>query len=233
MTDAVLPLALFVMGLASGAHCLGMCGGIVGAFASPRPLLSKEALWKRQLAFNGGRIATYGLAGLVAGAIGGAGAYLTGALPLQTALYVVANVLLVCVGLQLAGLWTPLRWMEYAGTPLWRLAQPFAARFAAGGNAWLAGMAWGWLPCGLVYGALAASVFAGSPLRGALAMLAFGLGTLPWLLAAGMLAQRLRLWTARPALRRAAGAFLLGFGAWGLSHASGLPESVRQAWLCF
>jgi uncharacterized protein len=224
VTDAVLPLALFVLGLASGAHCLGMCGGIVTAFASPRVLVRKEDLWKRQFAFNGGRLTSYALAGFAAGAFGSAGAWVAGALPLQTALYVLANVLLVCIGLHLAGLWTPLRWMENTGTPLWRLVQPLAARFAAGGNAWLAGMAWGWLPCGLVYSALAAAVFAGSPLRGTLAMLAFGLGTLPWLLAAGMLAQRLRLWTSRPAIRITAGSVVATFGAAGLAHAGSIQS---------
>lgn len=225
------------MGLASGVHCLGMCGGIVTAFAArPQAMVPARDLWKRQAAFNGGRIATYSLAGLLAGSLGSAGAWIAGAQPLQSVLFVLTNVLLVCVGLELAGLRTPVRWIEALGLPLWRRIQPLAARLlpARGlAGSFAAGAAWGWIPCGLVYGALAAAVFAGSPARGALAMLAFGLGTLPWLLTAGVLAQRLRLWTARPALRRAAGVFLLGFGTWGLSHASGLPESVRHAWLCF
>jgi sulfite exporter TauE/SafE len=77
----------------------------------------------------------------------------------------------------------------------------------------------GWLPCGLVYGALTAAAFAGSPAGGAAAMLAFGLGTLPWLLAVGVGAARLRAWMGRRAVRLAAGGTVLGFGAFGLARA--------------
>jgi hypothetical protein len=222
--DFALPLALFTMGLASGVHCLGMCGGIVTAFASPQVLVWKEEFWKRQLAFNGGRITSYALAGLAAGGLGSAGAWVAGALPLQTALFVLANALLICVGLQLAGFGNPLRWMESLGLPLWRRLQPVAARLSARGNPYLAGLAWGWLPCGLVYGALAAAVLAGHPVRGAAAMLAFGLGTLPWLFAAGLAARRLRLWTSRPAIRIAAGSIVAAFGAVGLAHAGSIQS---------
>jgi sulfite exporter TauE/SafE len=78
----------------------------------------------------------------------------------------------------------------------------------------------------MVYLALGAAAFAGSPLRGALGMLAFGLGTLPFLLAAGWLASRLRPW------RRTAGALLLGYGAFGLAHAGGLADGIRRGLLC-
>ena len=91
-----------------------------------------------------------------------------------------------------------------------------------------AGLAWGWLPCAMVYAALAAAAFSGGAAGGALAMLAFGLGTLPFLLGAGWLASRLRSW------RRAAGAAVLGFGVYGLAHANAeaLGEGIRRALLC-
>jgi sulfite exporter TauE/SafE len=136
----------------------------------------------------------------------------------------VVNLLLICAGLHLAGVASPLRWIERAGLPVWRRVQPHAARLGAGRHAWLAGMAWGWLPCGLVYGALAAAIFAGSPLQGALAMLAFGLGTLPWLLSAGLAAQRLRLWTARRPIRLTAGAAVIAAGFAGLAQAVPLQD---------
>jgi sulfite exporter TauE/SafE len=81
------------------------------------------------------------------------------------------------------------------------------------------GLLWGWLPCGLVYGALVAAAFAGSAEAGAAAMAAFGLGTLPWLLAAGVAAARVRDFLRLSAVRLAAGGAVLGFGAWGLAHA--------------
>jgi sulfite exporter TauE/SafE len=50
-------------------------------------------------------------------------------------------------------------------------------------------------------------------------MAAFGLGTVPWLLAAGVAAARSRSWMSRRAVRLGVGGTVLGFGAWGLAHA--------------
>ncbi len=86
---------------------------------------------------------------------------------------------------------------------------------------------WGWLPCGLVYGALATAAAAGSPASGAAAMASFGLGTL------ALAARRRR--ASRCAFAPGAsslGSLVLAFGAWGLARASGLPETLRQTILC-
>lgn len=212
--DLALPLALAAMGLASGLHCLGMCGGIVTAFSTRQPLLPAKRLFPRQLTFNLGRIASYSLAGLIIGATGVA----VGRSP---ALYIVANVLVILAGLQLAGVRSPMLWLERLGAPLWRKLQPSASRLFQETSLWkafLAGAVWGWLPCGLVYGALAAAALAGSPVKGAIAMAAFGLGTLPWLLVAGVAAARVRGATSGPVFRVAAGSVVAGLGAWGLVH---------------
>ena len=208
--------AMAALGLASGLHCVGMCGGIVTAFSARR-----GPQWMHTVIFNLGRISSYALAGAGAGALGSLSWYATGG---QSALYVLANVVLIFVGLHLAGLRSPMRWLERLGAPLWRRVQPLAARLMQVrtlGGAYRAGLAWGWLPCGLVYGALAASAFAGSPAGGAAGMVAFGLGTLPWLFAAGVAAARLRAWMSRRAVRLGVGGTVLGFGAWGLAHAAG------------
>jgi sulfite exporter TauE/SafE len=235
-----LPLAVLAAGFASGVHCIGMCGGIVGAFSARRALASgapglAKAEWLRQLVFNAGRITSYAAAGAFVGGVGGVGVWVAGALPAQTALFVVANVMLVLMGLSLAGVGRGLVRLEALGAPVWRSVQPLAARLLPADTlpqSFAAGALWGWLPCGLVYGALAAAAFAGSPGRGALVMLAFGLGTLPNLLAAGLAAARLRAWTARRAVRIAAGLLVLGFGVSGLAHASGLAEGIRRGLLC-
>jgi sulfite exporter TauE/SafE len=232
--------ALFVAGLVSGVHCIGMCGGIVTAFGTQpmirlHPERAPRADIARQLAFNAGRLATYASLGAVAGLAGGVFAWIGGALPAQTLLYVLANLMLVLAGLYLAGLATPLARLEALALPLWRRLQPTAARLFAASTlprAFGAGLAWGVLPCGLVYGALAAAAFAGSAAGGAATMLAFGLGTLPTLFAAGMAAARLRRELARPRARLLAGAILLGFGAFGLAHAGGLADQVRRGLLC-
>jgi sulfite exporter TauE/SafE len=208
--DYALPLALLGMGLASGVHCLGMCGGIVTAFSLRQRILPKGKIFLRQMGFNAGRIASYAIAGAAAGATG---ALFHG----STALFVAVNVLLIFVGLHLVGVRTPMLWLERLGAPLWRRVQPLAAR-AFNANAFAGGMLWGLIPCGLVYGALGGAALAGGPARGALAMAAFGLGTLPWLLAAGVAAARLRSWIHRRPVRAATGSLVIAYGAWGLAH---------------
>jgi len=227
--DTGIPLALLLLGLASGAHCVGMCGGIVTAFSAPQPLMPARRLWRAQLAFNAGRISSYAAAGAAAGLIG-AGAYAIAAAPAQAFLHTLASLMLVLIGLYLAGFSGAAAWLERIGAPLWRLLQPLAVRLRA--HSFAAGAVWGWLPCGLVYGALATAAATADPARGATAMLAFGLGTLPWLLAAGMAATRLRAWLSQRAFRIAAGSLVLGFGMWGLARAGGLPAALREAILC-
>ena len=225
MSTLALPLALFLGGLASGLHCAGMCGGISAGFS----LLQRQNVLKRQIVFNAGRITSYAAAGAAAGALGSAGAYMAAALPVQTLLYLFSSAFVLLVGINLTGLALPLNGLEKIGLPLWRRVQPLAARLLPArtlAQAYAAGLAWGWLPCGLAYGALLAAVFAGGPWQGALAMAAFGAGTLPWLLIAGVAAARLRQWAGVRVLRRAAGALLIGFGTWGLAH------GVEQTMLC-
>lgn len=197
---------MFALGLASGVHCVGMCGGIVTAFSTIR--FNPRPEWTRQILFNLGRISTYAVAGAATGA---AGSFLA----LQNGLYLFANVVLILVGLHLAGFGALLR-LERLGGPLWRRLQPLAARASAKGNPYFAGLLWGWLPCGLVYAALAVAVTFGSSLKGAAAMLAFGLGTLPWLLAAGAAAAQLRRWMSFPAVRLVVGGGVMAFGLHGL-----------------
>ena len=78
------------------------------------------------------------------------------------------------------------------------------------------GLLWGWLPCGLVYSALATAMTSGSAWHGAGMMLSFGLGTLPNLLLAGLLSTRLQEYAARPIIRLSAGLLVMAFGIWGL-----------------
>ena len=237
----VLPVAMLAAGLASGVHCVGMCGGIVTAFdaGGKRVIpLREKAVWTRRLAFNLGRISTYATAGALAGSLGAA-AYALGALPAQEMLHLAANAMLVLVGLYLAGADRLLAPLDALGMPLWRRLQPLAARLLKArtepgasarmlARSYLAGLAWGWLPCAMVYAALAAAAISGGAASGALGMAAFGLGTLPFLLGAGWLASRLREW------RRAAGAAVLGFGVYGLAHANAdaLGEVIRRGMLC-
>jgi sulfite exporter TauE/SafE len=235
-----LPLAAFALGLASGVHCIGMCGGIVAAFSSQNVVLGPHDKPRAPslpllALFNTGRVSAYTLAGAVAGAIGSAGGYAASVAGVQSAFYVLANVMLVLIGLHLAGISPLLSRLEALGGPLWRRIQPHAARFLPAntpGRALVAGSLWGWLPCGLVYGMLGTAVATGSIAGGALTMLAFGLGTVPNLMLAGLALARLRRLAQRRAVRLAAGGMVLAFGVFGLARAAELGEAVRRGLLC-
>lgn len=207
-------LALFLVGLLGGTHCVGMCGGIVGALSMGAP-----GRWSMHLAYNAGRILSYGLAGAIVGALGAASFALDSQVPMRLALYLVANLMLVALGLYLLGVTQALAFTERAGQLLWQRLQPLTRRFLPArsvAQAFPLGMLWGWLPCGLVYSALATALSSGSAVRGGLAMLAFGLGTLPNLLLAGIVLARLNQFVRRPAVRIGSGLLVLGFGFYGL-----------------
>jgi len=209
-------LALFLIGLLGGTHCVGMCGGIVSALS-----LGAGSRLPLHLAYNAGRIVSYAAAGALAGALGGASLILAGQLPLRMALYVLANLMLVALGLYLMGFTRVLAFAERFGQRLWRRVQPLTRAFLPArsvAQAFPLGLLWGWLPCGLVYSALVTALTSGSPVRGALMMLAFGAGTLPNLLLAGLLAGRLQTFAGKAQVRFLAGLLVIGFGAVGLFH---------------
>lgn len=206
--------ALFLVGLLGGTHCVGMCGGIVGALT-----FGGATRWSMHLAYNLGRIASYVLAGALAGALGAASLGLEGQVPARLILYVLANLMLVALGFYLIGVTQALAFTERAGQAIWRRLQPLTRRFLPATSVSQAlplGLLWGWLPCGLVYSALASALSAGSAERGALLMLAFGLGTLPNLLLAGILLARLNHFVKQRVVRLLSGLLVLGFGIYGL-----------------
>jgi sulfite exporter TauE/SafE len=127
--------------------------------------------------------------------------------------------MLIALGLYLAGLWQAVAYIEHAGGLLWRRLQPLMGRLfpvTTLPRSFLLGMVWGWLPCGLVYSALVTALASGSAAHGGLQMLAFGLGTLPNLLAMGLFAERLKSLLQNIYLRRAGGLLVAGIGAWGV-----------------
>ncbi|MDR2678465.1 MAG: sulfite exporter TauE/SafE family protein [Zoogloeaceae bacterium] len=205
---------LFLAGLASGAHCIGMCGGIVGALS-----LGGAPRWTLHLAYSLGRIASYTLAGALAGALGAGSSMLAAQWPLRLFFLLVANLMLVLMGVYLMGKTRILSWIERPGQVLWRRLSPLTRRFLpvkSVAQAFPLGMLWGWLPCGLVYTALANALSANSAGEGALKLLSFGLGTLPNLLLAGFLLARFRAWLQKPWLHFCAGGLLLAYGIHGL-----------------
>jgi sulfite exporter TauE/SafE len=204
----------FVIGLLGGVHCVGMCGGIVGALSLG---VDTQKRWPLLLVYNIGRISSYALAGAVAGGLGYFFASTLAVQQAQQVLLLIAAVFLILLGLYLAGWWRVLGQVEQLGGYLWKHIEPLGRGLLPIRNARQAlaiGLLWGWLPCGLVYSALLWSVAAGSVLDGALLMLAFGLGTLPNLLLMGVAANQLKRWLAKPIVRRVAGAAVAAYGIW-------------------
>jgi sulfite exporter TauE/SafE len=204
-------LALFIVGLLGGGHCAGMCGGIVGALSLQSPQGGGAAILVH-LAYNLGRIGSYVLAGLLAGLLGQAAGNL---MAVQHGLYLFASLMLIAMGLYLLGITQILTPLERGGQALWQRIQPLTKRFLPVrgiAQALPLGLLWGWLPCGLVYSALTTALASGSAGQGALLMLAFGLGTLPNLLLAGLLLARFRRFAQARVTRMVSGLLVLGYG---------------------
>lgn len=192
----------FGVGLLGGVHCAGMCGGFV---------LVAAAGGRRGWLFHAGRLAGYAALGAVAGLVGH-GLDLGGAaLGLHRLRFLVAAVLLLLFGLAFLGAF-PRRWLEPGAGAAVRLIG--ALRRRGGPFAWLLlGLPIGLLPCGLLYPMYALAAGSGSPARGALLLLAFGLGTVPLLGSVSVVFARLRV-PARQRLLRGAGVVMLVMAAW-------------------
>jgi sulfite exporter TauE/SafE len=215
-------ISAFLVGLLGGGHCVGMCGGIVSAVSLSLP--GEKPKTGFHFSYNAGRITSYALAGVLAGLLGSSSLFLSHLLPMEKALYLLANLMLIALGLYLAGWWRGVLVLEKAGGALWKRIQPLSKKFLpvhTVGQAFVLGLLWGWLPCGLVYSVLVAALATGSAWQGGVLMLAFGLGTLPALLAMGMAAVRLRRFLQKVWVRRSSGLLVLGFGVYGLLRLAG------------
>ena len=254
VTALTLPLTALTTGFLGSVHCLGMCGGVsgtiaLGAATPPRlrnhgttlsigiPIVADRrtpqllsASETNVLAFNGGRIASYMIAGAMAGSIGGVisqGWVLSETMSARTGLFLFANLMIVATGLYLMGLPQLLAPLERAGGVIWRHVSPQIKKLLplnTAPRAALFGMLWGWIPCGMVYAMLLSAMSAGSGAAGMLTMLAFGLGTLPAMIAAGWAAGGIRQWTRDSRVRMVAGAVIVAMGLFGFARADGLKQ---------
>jgi hypothetical protein len=209
-------LAAITIGLMGSAHCAAMCGGIAGALS-----LGIDETKQRRLpiiiSFHLGRITSYALIGLVLGSL----MVMIGDQfkPVSIALRIVAALLLIAMGFYVANWWRGLASLEKIGVPVWSRLQPLTKRLlpikSAGGALALGGL-WGWLPCGLVYSALAWAITADSTAESSLRMLLFGVGTLPAMVTMSIAADSTRRLLQQKNTRRVAGVLLIAFGLWTL-----------------
>ena len=218
-------VAALMLGALGATHCVAMCGGIVvatGTGVDPRLRLTMASQVPILLAQNAGRILSYAIAGALAGGFGSlAAAFSVGGA--RSWLQVFSGIMMLGVGLFLAGVLPRFATIERVGLPIWRRVEPIGRKFLplrTPRHAFAFGMVWGWLPCGLVYSALSIAVGAGSARSGALTMVAFGLGTAPALLAMGTIATTISRAARKPFVRIGAGLVIAAFGALHLHLAS-------------
>ncbi|GAA0662167.1 sulfite exporter TauE/SafE family protein [Rheinheimera tangshanensis] len=185
-------LAALSIGFLGSSHCLVMCGGIASALQLSMPQLTFLQQLKLQLMLSLGRLTTYSFLGALTGAFGAAVLVKLGISLFW--LKLLAGVLLLLMALYVARLWFALTLLEKLGALVWRQIQPIAKSLLpldSSAKAVAYGLSWGFLPCGLVYSSLGWSLASGSALQGAVLMFAFGMGTLPAMLAVGRFAQSL------------------------------------------
>lgn len=193
--------SLFIAGLVgSASHCVGMCGPFVLSQTVARlegVPASQMQEWHRLagaalIPYHLGRATTYVALGTAAAVLAGGMIDLAGLRWLSTALLTAAALFFLVYALQALKLPLPRlsRTSDGSGAGWWsrvlgRRLQPLFAR-PVGWRGYALGLALGFLPCGLLYGAIAAASASGDAVGGALAMMAFTIGTVPALLAVGL-----------------------------------------------
>ncbi|UCB55950.1 MAG: sulfite exporter TauE/SafE family protein [Thiotrichales bacterium] len=208
-------IAAFILGLFSTVHCLGMCGGIIGALSLslPEPVRQhRRRLLGFIASFNIGRVLSYSFAGMVVGYIGAEAAAYTDMSDGPSLLRYTGVVMMIAIGLYLAGWFPQLSRVERIGKPLWRILEPLGRKLVPVNSlpkALSYGLIWGWLPCGMVYFVLVWALTSASAVQGAMIMAAFGLGTLPSLLSAGLAASWLKRFTHSQLTRQIVGASVI------------------------
>ena len=232
MPELLALAAALTLGLFGSVHCIGMCGGIVGVLTYNLPEDMRKSpvrILPYAVAYNAGRIFSYMVAGAVVGLIG---ATAMAPLEMERALAVgrgLAGVFMILLGFYVAG-WSPLlAKLEQLGARFWRRIEPLGRRFIPVRrpvHAFALGIVWGWLPCGMVYSALMLSLATASVITGAIVMGAFGLGTLPMLLAMGLGSVYFLRLAQRPMVRKAAGVLIIVAGFY-LLAAPATPHNLH------
>ena len=221
-------LGALLLGGFGSAHCVAMCGGIAAALGQ-RSVERQRANWPIALAHSAGRIAGYAIVGAIVGFAGESVALATGR---AEGLRVVVGLVIIASGLHVSGVWRGLARIEQLGHGVWRRLLPLARRLGPGDGlrgAFALGVLWGWLPCGLVYFALAGAAASGGALAGAAFMTCFGVGTLPAVAGVSLLGAHAGRWLALHEFRGMAGALLVLLGVWSVAIGSAPPMGHSHA----
>lgn len=175
-----------ILGLASNLHCIGMCGPIVMAIPVNRQ--SNYTIFRDSLFYNIGRISTYAILGSIVGSIGLSVSSL-GALQWIS---IVAGILLILFAWRkYLSKWIPIVHLDFGIHSFFSSSMGKILKSGSMLKLPLLGALNGLLPCGMVFLALGNAILGGDILSGALAMLAFGIGTLPGMLVVAILSNKI------------------------------------------
>ena len=182
-----------LMGLFSAFHCLGMCGSIIGSLTLS---LKREIRENKRLllpfiaSYNAGRVLSYSMAGMLAGFAEHVLSIPLGEGHGHRILQILSAIVMLGAGLHIGGWFPRFAYIEKFGNVVWRRIEPYGRRLVPVETlprAFVFGMVWGWLPCGLVYTALALAATTGDVFRSTFTMLSFGLGTMPAVMGVGIM----------------------------------------------
>lgn len=208
-------LVAFAMGLATSLHCVGMCGSIIGTLTlslSPNVRANKRLLIPFVFNYNFGRITSYTLAGAIAGVVESFIPAPITEINGYRVLQILSAIVMASAGFYIAG-WLPrFAYIEKTGAYFWKLIEPFGRKLIPVKDpiqAFLFGLVWGWLPCGLVYTALALSLATGDVATSAITMFSFGLGTLPAVMGIGIMTSVLTRLSRMQRFKQAVGLFMI------------------------
>lgn len=181
-------ILLFFAGILSSMHCLGMCSCFVAAYSLK---LKGNSLQKTlsHLLYNLGRITTYSLIGAFMGIIGSSLYFIAKMANLQNFITFTAGCIMIYLGFSLAGIIPKIRIIDKSGDFFLKYTQHFFQKLIIKkGNffTYPLGVTLGFLPCCLLYTVEVQAITTGNPLKGALTMFFFGLGTIPSLLSFGL-----------------------------------------------
>ena len=214
MTELVAPAATALLaGLLGSAHCFGMCAGISGLFAMRAGMAGLRSQLPLALTYNLGRLLSYAILGAAVAAIG---SQFVGDMPaLAGPVRLVAGILIVLIGLQIAFDLRLLGFLEHMGGAAWEKIAPVSRKLLPVTSAPRAlglGLMWGLLPCGLVYSVLLVAAASGDAANGAVVMFSFGAGTTPAMLLTGLGAARLSAIMQQRRTRLGAGLLIIALG---------------------
>ncbi|HGY54158.1 MAG TPA: sulfite exporter TauE/SafE family protein [Caldithrix abyssi] len=188
-------VTLFIIGLLGGfSHCLGMCGGFVVSYTvklNENEIIARPGFFQRlipHLMYSSGRILAYMLLGEIFGFLGGSLQVIFAIRDFQGFLQLFAGMVMIFMGLDLAGLIPNLAPDSFPGINAFKRLIHNLFNKVNRRNVFGLGFVLGFIPCGLVYAVGAKAAATGSIFGGMLTMLVFGLGTVPAMVLAGLAA---------------------------------------------